>query len=51
VIAWIKCVDTSDNFGSFLVERLEKGFGVTLGNALRRVMIGYFTGLMPITRI
>jgi len=40
----IKCVDTGDNFGRFMVEPLEKGFGVTLGNALRRVLFGYLPG-------
>jgi len=44
VIPRIKCVETRDNFGSFLAEPLEKGFGVTLGNALRRVLLGYLPG-------
>jgi len=40
----IKCVESRDNFGRFLAEPLEKGFGVTLGNALRRVLFGYLPG-------
>ena len=31
--------DVSDNFGRFTVAPLEKGFGVTVGNALRRVFL------------
>jgi DNA-directed RNA polymerase subunit alpha len=40
----IECVETRDNYGRFLAEPLEKGFGVTLGNALRRVLLGYLPG-------
>jgi len=46
----IKCVDSGDNFGRFVVEPLEKGFGVTLGNALRRVLLGYLPGA-AVTRV
>ncbi len=44
VIPKIECVESLDNFGRFLAEPLEKGFGVTLGNALRRVLLGYLPG-------
>ncbi|MFC1915880.1 DNA-directed RNA polymerase subunit alpha [Chloroflexota bacterium] len=44
VIPKIDCVESKDNFGRFLAEPLEKGFGVTLGNALRRVLFSYLTG-------
>ena len=44
VIPKIECVESIDNFGRFLAEPLEKGFGVTLGNALRRVLLGYLPG-------
>jgi len=37
-------VESKDNFGLFVAEPLEKGFGVTLGNALRRVLLGYLQG-------
>ena len=44
VIPKIECVDSRENFGRFLVEPLEKGFAITLGNALRRVLLGYLMG-------
>ena len=44
VIPKIECVESIDNFGRFLAEPLEKGFGVTLGNTLRRVLLGYLPG-------
>lgn len=40
----IECTEQTENFGSFIAEPLEKGFGVTLGNSLRRVLIGYLSG-------
>ena len=44
VIPRIECVETKDNFGRFNAEPLEKGFGVTLGNALRRILLSYLPG-------
>ena len=44
VIPRIECVESEGNFGRFLAEPLEKGFGITLGNALRRVLLGYLPG-------
>ncbi|PQP34127.1 DNA-directed RNA polymerase subunit alpha, partial [Desulfobacteraceae bacterium SEEP-SAG9] len=49
-MARIECIEEEANFGRFLVEPLEKGFGVTLGNALRRVLLGYIPGA-AVTRI
>jgi len=49
-IAKIECVESQVNFGRFHVEPLEKGFGVTLGNALRRVLLGYLPGA-AVTRV
>ena len=40
----IECVESKDNFGRFLAQPLEKGFGVTLGNSLRRVLLNYLPG-------
>jgi len=40
----IKCVESTDTFGRFFAEPLEKGFGATLGNSLRRVLLGYLPG-------
>lgn len=44
VVPRIECVESRDNFGRFLAEPLEKGFGITLGNVLRRVLLGYLPG-------
>jgi DNA-directed RNA polymerase subunit alpha len=44
VIPKIECIESGDNFGRFLTEPLEKGFGTTLGNALRRVLLSYLPG-------
>ena len=43
-IPTIKCVETTDTFGRFFAEPLEKGVGTTLGNSLRRVLLGYLPG-------
>ncbi len=50
VIPEIECVESRGNFGRFLAGPLEKGFGVTLGNSLRRVLLGYLPGA-AVTRI
>lgn len=34
----------SDNYGKFVIEPLERGFGTTLGNALRRVLLSSLPG-------
>lgn len=34
----------SDNYGRFVVEPLERGFGTTLGNSLRRVLLSSLPG-------
>ena len=34
----------SDNYGKFVISPLERGFGATLGNALRRVMLSSMPG-------
>ena len=44
VVPKIECVESVDNFGRFVVEPLEKGFGVTIGNTLRRVLLGHLQG-------
>ena len=41
----IQCVESRDNFGRFLADPLEKGFGTTLGNAMRRVLLAYLPGV------
>jgi len=40
----IECTEQADNFGRFVAEPLEKGFGITLGNSLRRVLLHYLPG-------
>ncbi len=40
----IECIESAENYGRFLIEPLEKGFGTTLGNAMRRVLLGYLSG-------
>jgi len=49
-IPQIECVETRDNYGRFVAEPLEKGFGMTLGNALRRVLLGHLPGA-AVTRV
>ena len=44
VIPNIELVESADNFGVFIAEPLEKGAGITLGNSLRRVLLGYLPG-------
>ncbi len=34
----------SDNYGKFVIEPLERGFGTTIGNALRRVLLSSLPG-------
>ena len=36
--------DQSKNYGKFVIKPLERGFGTTLGNALRRVMLSSMPG-------
>jgi DNA-directed RNA polymerase subunit alpha len=43
-IPTVTCVESSVNYGRFLAEPLEPGFGVTLGNALRRVLLSSLPG-------
>ena len=44
--AHIECVEMAANntYGKFVIEPLERGFGHTLGNALRRVLINSLPG-------
>lgn len=41
---WVKVAETSDNYGQFVVEPLERGYGATLGNSLRRVLLSSLYG-------
>ena len=50
VVPKIQIVETRENFARFAIEPLEKGFGITIGNALRRIMLGHLPGA-AITRV
>ena len=43
----IECVELSEDgrYGKFVVEPLERGFGITIGNALRRVLLSSLPGV------
>ena len=34
----------SENYGKFVIDPLERGFGTTIGNALRRVLLSSLPG-------
>jgi len=40
----IECTTSSDTYARFEIEPLERGYGVTLGNALRRVLLSSLPG-------
>ncbi len=42
----IECesIDGSDSYGKYVVEPLERGYGTTLGNALRRILLSSLPG-------
>lgn len=40
----IEYAELSETYGKFVVEPLERGFGVTLGNALRRILLSSIPG-------
>src|SRR3989339_491884 len=40
----VKTIEERDNFGIFAIEPLVNGFGHTIGNALRRVLLSSFRG-------
>ncbi len=44
VLPKVECVESTETYGRFVAEPLEKGFGITLGNGLRRVLLGSLTG-------
>jgi DNA-directed RNA polymerase subunit alpha len=41
---WVRVAEVSDKFGQFVVEPLPRGYGSTLGNALRRVLLSSLSG-------
>ncbi len=40
----VEAVKLTENYGKFLAKPLEKGFGVTLGNSIRRVLLSSING-------
>jgi len=40
----VECVENTETYGRFVAEPVEKGFGVTLGNGLRRVLLSSLPG-------
>ncbi|HOB86576.1 MAG TPA: DNA-directed RNA polymerase subunit alpha [Bacillota bacterium] len=42
-IEWVD-KDEQNNYGKFVVEPLERGYGITLGNALRRILLSSLPG-------
>lgn len=44
VVPKVQSIETRENFGRYMIEPLEKGYGVTLGNSLRRIMLGHLPG-------
>lgn len=43
----IECVESNENgsYGKFVVEPLERGYGITLGNSLRRILLSSLPGV------
>ena len=48
----IECIESpaEESYGRFIVEPLERGYGTTLGNSLRRVLLSSLPGT-AVTRI
>lgn len=45
----LECVELTDRYGKFVVEPLERGFGTTLGNSMRRVLLSSLPGVAVTT--
>lgn len=43
----IECVESNDDgsYGKFIIEPLERGYGITLGNSLRRILLSSLPGV------
>jgi len=44
VMPQVECVESSETYGRFVAEPLGKGYSVTIGNALRRVLLSSLPG-------
>ena len=42
----IECIENTgdDSYGKYVVEPLERGYGTTLGNSLRRILLSSLPG-------
>lgn len=40
----IECEKREETYGKFIIEPLDRGYGTTLGNALRRVLLSSLPG-------
>ena len=49
----IECIENpaDETYGKYVVEPLERGYGTTLGNALRRIMLSSLPGTAPTASI
>ena len=45
----IECIEVNEDgtYGKYVVEPLERGYGITLGNALRRILLSSLPGVAP----
>lgn len=41
---WVRVAEADDKFGQFVVEPLQRGYGATLGNPLRRILLSSLPG-------
>jgi len=41
----LECIEKTDKYGKFVVEPLERGFGTTLGNSMRRILLSSLPGV------
>jgi len=45
ILARVVKDELTDNYGKFIIQPLERGFGITVGNALRRVLLTSIPGI------
>jgi len=45
----IECVESTEDkrYGKFVIDPLERGYGITLGNSLRRILLSSLPGVAP----
>ena len=44
VVPTIETIETTDTYGKFYIEPLERGYGITLGNPMRRILLSSIEG-------